>query len=155
MNVHNREIEVNNKWIVPYNPVLSKMFQAHIHVEWCHSVKSIKCICKYINKGSDQAVFHLQNTASILDEVLSFMLGRYINSNEAVWRILGFSIHERYPTFVHFSVHLDNGQRIYFTPGNLQQQLQAAPHTTLIAFFHLCQEDALAKTLLYCDVPRY
>jgi hypothetical protein len=44
-------------WIVPYNPVLSKMFQAHINVEWCHSMKSIKYICKYINKGSDQAVF--------------------------------------------------------------------------------------------------
>jgi len=131
------------------------MFQAHINVEWCHSVKSIKYIGKYINKGSDQAVFQLQNTAPILDEVQSFLLGRYISSNEAVWRILGFPIHERYPTVVHLSVHLENGQKIYFTPGNLQQQLQAAPHTTLMAFFHLCRQDAFAKTLLYCDVPRY
>ena len=117
-------------------------------------MKCIKYICKYINKGSDQAVFQLQNTAPILDEVQFFLFGRYISSNEAVWRILGFP-HERYPTVVHLSIHLENGQRIYFTPGNLQQQLQAAPHTTLTAFFHLCRQDAFAKTLFYCDVPRY
>jgi len=149
--MHNREIEVDNRWIVPCNPVLSKMFQAHINVEWCHSVKSIK----YVNKGSGQAVYQLQNTAPILDEVQSFVLGSYISSNEAVWRILGFPIHERYPTLVHLSIHLENGQRIYFTPGNLQQQLQVPPHTTLTAFFSLCQQDAFAKMLLYCDVPRY
>jgi hypothetical protein len=154
INMQNREIEVDNRWIVPYNPVLSKMFEAHINVEWGHSVKSIKYICKYINKGSDQAVFQLQKTAPILDEVQSFLLGRYISTNEAVWRILGFFIQERYPTVVHLSVHLENVQRIYFTPGNLQQ-LQAAPHKTLTAFIHLCRQDAFAKTPLYCDVRRY
>jgi hypothetical protein len=144
INMHNWEIEVDNRWIVPYNPVLSKMFQAHIYVEWCHSVKSIKYICKYINKGSDQAVLQLQKTEPILEEVQSFLLGRYISSNEAIWRILGFPIHKRYPTVVHLSVHLENGQRIYFTPENLQQ-LQAAPNTTLTAFFQLCQQDPFAK----------
>jgi hypothetical protein len=83
-------------------------------------VKSIKYTCKYINKGSDQAVSQFQNIALILDEVQSFQFGRYIGNNEAVWRILEFPIHERYPTVVHLSVHLENGQRIYFTPGNLQ-----------------------------------
>jgi hypothetical protein len=120
------------------------MSQDHINVEWCHSVKSIKYICKYIKKGSDQAIFQLQNTAYILDEVQSFLLGRYISSNEAVWRILGFPIHQRYPTVVHLSVHLENGQRIYFTAGNLQQ-LQAAPHTTLTAFFHPCRQMHLPR----------
>jgi hypothetical protein len=77
INMHNRETEVDNRWIVPHNQVLSKMFQAHINVEWCHSMKAIK----YINKGSDLAVFQLQNTALILDEMQSFLLGRYIGSN--------------------------------------------------------------------------
>ena len=150
-----QEFEIDNKWVVPYNPLLSKMFQAHINVEWCHSVKSIKYICKYVNKGSDQAVFQLQKNVPAVDEVQAFQMGRYISSNEAVWRILGLPIHERYPTVVHLSVHLENGQRVYFNPQNFQQQLNAPPTTTLTAFFALCQTDPFAKTLLYGDVPQY
>ena len=87
----NMEIEVDNKWVVPFSPILSKMFLAHINVEYCNSVKSIKYICKYVNKGSDMAVFGLTNE-NAADEVSRYMLGRYISSNEAVWRILSFPI---------------------------------------------------------------
>jgi hypothetical protein len=30
-----------------------------------------------------------------IDEVQAFLTGRYISTNEAVWRILGFDIHDR------------------------------------------------------------
>ncbi|XP_075208651.1 uncharacterized protein LOC142315251 [Anomaloglossus baeobatrachus] len=136
-----QEIKIDNRWVVPYNPLLSKIFQAHINVESCNSVKSIKYICKYVHKGSDQAVFELQKNRPIIDEVEAFQMGRYISSNEAVWRILGFSIHERYPPVVHLSVHLENGQRIYFNPANLQQQLLSPPKTTILAFFEQYQHD--------------
>lgn len=108
------EIEMDNQWVVPYNPVLSKMFQAHINVEYCSSVKSIKYVCKYINKGSDMAVFGLRRENEN-DEIVRYQMGRYINSNEAVWRILGFPIHDRYPAVQHLTIHLENGQRVYFT----------------------------------------
>jgi hypothetical protein len=29
-NNHNREIEIDNRWVVPYTPLLSKMFKAHL-----------------------------------------------------------------------------------------------------------------------------
>lgn len=90
-----------------------------------------------------------------MDEIQSYQLGRYISSNEAIWRILSFPIHERYPTVVHLSVHLENGQRVYFNPNNLQQQQQGREKTTLIGFFELCKQDSFAKTIRYCEVPRY
>ena len=91
-----KEIIVDNSWVVPYSPILSKMFQAHINVESCQSVKSIKYICKYVYKGSDQAVFGLEGNQQNHDEVEKFQMGRYISTNEAIWRILNFQIHERY-----------------------------------------------------------
>jgi hypothetical protein len=53
----------------------------------------------YVNKGSDIAVFRIENTnvnTPLLnnnDEITLYELGRYISSKEAVWRIFGFSIH--------------------------------------------------------------
>ncbi|XP_074109302.1 uncharacterized protein LOC141534058 [Cotesia typhae] len=144
-------VEIDNRWIVPYNPVLSHTFGAHINVENCNSIKSIKYICNYLNKGSDQASFTVQD----FDEVTKYQAGRYISSSEAVWRILRFPIHDRFPSVMHLTVHLENGQRIYFTEEDVVEKVINPPKTTLMAFFELCQVDDFAKTLLYVEVPAY
>lgn len=146
------EIELDNTWVVPYNPVLSRTFNAHINVKYCNSVKSIKYICKYVNKGSDRASFTLENDK---DGEKFFTRIRYISSSEAVWRILTFSIHERFPPVLHLTVHLENGQRVYFTSNNLSEKVTSPPQTTLLGFFEKCKTDTFAKTLLYSEVPSY
>ena len=45
-------ITIDNSWIVPYCPFLSRAFQCHINVEYCSSIKSIKYVCKYVLKVS-------------------------------------------------------------------------------------------------------
>ncbi|KAL8621833.1 hypothetical protein ACOMHN_046037 [Nucella lapillus] len=107
-----QELTIDNRWIVPYSSILSKIFNAQINVESCNSVKSIKYVCKYINKGSDQAVFTLED--GLRNEVAEYLTGRYIFTNEAVWRILRFPIHERQPTVERLAIHLENGQRVVF-----------------------------------------
>ncbi|XP_049302040.1 uncharacterized protein LOC125775446 [Bactrocera dorsalis] len=87
------KITVDNGWVVPYSPILPKAFKAHINVEYCNSVKSIKYICKFVNKGSDMVVFGVAENRN--DEITQYQMGRYISSNEAVWRILSFPIHDR------------------------------------------------------------
>ncbi|XP_025199920.1 uncharacterized protein LOC112597908 [Melanaphis sacchari] len=121
------QVEFDNQWVVPYSPLLSKIYKAHINVELCSSVKSIKYICKYVNKGSDLVIFEVQNINKN-DEIARYQMGRYISSNEAIWHILSFPIHERDPAVQHLAIHLENGQRVYFTEEN---------------------------TLVYGDVPRY
>ena len=148
------QMPIDNSWIVPYCPTLSRMFNAHINVEYCHSVKSIKYICKYINKGGDMAILQ-RESVNQNDEIAMYQLGRYISSNEAFWRIFSFPIHDRYPTVVHLAVHLENGQRVYFNPDNAAAVVENPPNTTLTAFFELCRSDEFARTLLYADVPRF
>ncbi|GBP36901.1 hypothetical protein EVAR_23203_1 [Eumeta japonica] len=83
--------------------------------------QAIKYICKYINKGSDQATFGVRNPN---DEVENYVNGRYISTSEAAWRIFEFPIHERHPTVLQLAVHLENGQRVYFTTETAVQVAQ-------------------------------
>ena len=136
-------VEVDNQWVVSYSPLLSKTFNAHINVECCNSVKAIKYI--YVNKGSDMAVFGLQSDISDIDEIVQYQAGRYRRSNEAVWRILSFPIHERSRASVQLAAHLQNVQRVYFSESNVQQGALNPPDTTLAAFFSSCQNDSFAK----------
>ncbi|UYV67627.1 hypothetical protein LAZ67_5001401 [Cordylochernes scorpioides] len=152
------EVTIDNRWVVPYSPLLSKMFCAHINVENCSSVKAIKYICKYVNKGSDQAIINLRREGRGPDpqnEVRMYQCARYISSNEAVWRLLSFPLHQRHPAVIHLAVHLENGERIYFNQNTLAHRMRNPPRTTLTAFFSLCQTDSFARTLLYPDVPQY
>jgi hypothetical protein len=68
-------------------------------------------------------MFGLEKDETAIDEVQRYLLDRYISSNEAVWRILDFSIPEKHFTAVHFSVHLENGQRVDFMEDNLHQRI--------------------------------
>ncbi|XP_073831623.1 uncharacterized protein [Musca autumnalis] len=157
------DIDIDDRWVVPYSPLLSKTFNAHINVELCSSVKSIKYICKYVNKGSDMAAFRVQNAnahpVNTNDEIAIYQIGRYISSNEAVWRIFGFPIHERDPAVIHLAVHLENGQRVYFANETTANRAEIPPKTTLTELFLLCNNadvfGEFARTLLYSEVPRY
>ena len=52
-------IVLDNWWIVPYNPYLSRCYKKHINVEGCTSIKFIKYMHKYIYKGSGRAAAQL------------------------------------------------------------------------------------------------
>lgn len=106
--VRDQWVEVDNRFVVPYSPVLSRALQAHVNVEYCSSVKSIKYICKYITKGSDMISMELKNK---YDEIMAYQTGRYISTSTAVWRMLGFEIHASHPPVVRLHVHLENFQR--------------------------------------------
>jgi len=121
-------------------------------VEYCNSLQAIKYICKYINKGSDQAYFSVRNAHGEVDNYLN---GRYISKSEAVWRLLEIPLYEKNPTAVHLAVHLENEQRVYFSSENVRQVVENPPKTTFIAFFNLYSSDVFAKTLLYHEVPHY
>ena len=148
------EQQVDNRWIVPYNKLLLRSMNCHCNVELCMSIKAIKYVLKYVHKGCDQAMFTLQS--SRVDEISDYQNARYVSSNEAVWRIFEFPIHERDPPVQQLAVHLENGQRVYFTEDTARDHASRdPPKTTLTEFFNLCRVDDFARTLYYTDVPRY
>lgn len=108
-NIHGKDVEIDNQYIVPYNPFLLMYFQAHINVELCASVHSIKYIHKYVYKGHDCA--YVQITAAEKgtlhhDEVSTFLNTRYVSPSEAAYRIFCFPMHEQSQTVIRFPVQL-------------------------------------------------
>ena len=105
---------VDNRYVVPYNPSLSQLFNCHINVEVCRNIRSIYYILKYVTKGHDMATFVLERENDAVDEIIEYLNGRYMSSMNAAYHIHGFAIHRRWPAVLCLPLHLENEQRIYF-----------------------------------------
>ena len=97
-----------------------------------------------ISIKSNQAVFAVVDDN---DDVLVYETGCYISNSESVCRIFLFPIYKGFPPVMHLSVHLKNGQRVYFTKENIIKNLKIPPKTTLMAFFDLCKTDEYERKL--------
>ncbi|ONM00916.1 hypothetical protein ZEAMMB73_Zm00001d030376 [Zea mays] len=64
-----RGCELDNRWVVPYNPYLLRLFNCHINVEACGSIKAVKYLFKYIYKGHDRASVVMRDASKAADDV--------------------------------------------------------------------------------------
>nr|XP_047141325.1 uncharacterized protein LOC124816255 [Hydra vulgaris] len=145
---------VDNRWVVPYNPWLSKKYQAHINVEACMSVKAVKYLYKYIYKGHDCANV-LINEQVNHDEINTFLDCRYFSAPEALWRIFEYPISHMSHSIIRLNVHLPENQIVYFREGEEQVALDRAAQRDahLTAWFKLNSENEGANRYSYVDIP--
>ncbi|XP_065651177.1 uncharacterized protein LOC136079369 [Hydra vulgaris] len=131
---------VDNRWVIPYNPWLSKKYQAHINVKACTSVKAVKYLYKYIYKGHD--------CANILINC------RYVSAPEALWRIFKYPVSHISHTIIRLKVHLPENQLVYFREGAEQMALDRAAQrdTHLTEWFKLNTENERAHCYSYVDI---
>ena len=92
-------VPLDNRHIVPYNPYLSKKYNAHINVEICSTINSCKYLYKYVYKGPDMASVQvvdnqgdaLDNTSDTQpkeqDEIKFFVNLQFITASESYWCI--------------------------------------------------------------------
>ncbi|MCH95148.1 helicase-like protein, partial [Trifolium medium] len=78
-------IELDNRYVVPYNPNLLLKYRAHINMEWCNRRTSIKYLFKYIHKGYDRisatVTANNGNQQHEVDEIKQYLDCRYISPN--------------------------------------------------------------------------
>ncbi|KAG6657396.1 hypothetical protein CIPAW_04G088100 [Carya illinoinensis] len=151
---------LDNRWVVPYNPYLLATFDCHINVEICSTIKAVKYLYKYIYKGHDRVAFNLiseQNNQQV-DEIQQFQSARWIALPEAMWRIYDFIINEMYPAVYSLHLHLEDQHPVTFRANddiinvvNLDRSIKSI----LTEFFALNRVDENAKRLLYKEFPEY
>lgn len=92
----NKNYELDNRYVVPYNRYLLERLNAHINVEVCSTLSAVKYLYKYVYKGPDRAVVQMRADGDI-DEIGHYMDARWVSSCEAIGRIYGFKIHRESP----------------------------------------------------------
>lgn len=76
-----------NRWVVPYNPHFSKKCNAHMNIEVCSSIKSVKYLFKHVYKGHDVANFVLEQSGEEtlrLDDIKTFLNARNVSAPRAI-----------------------------------------------------------------------
>ncbi len=154
---------MSNKWVVPYSPFLALKYNAHINVELCSTVQSVKYLYKYIYKGHDCANVEIklnaqsQSNMVVYDEISKFLSGRYVSALEASWRIFKYDLSYKSHSISRLAVHLPFEQSVYFKAGQEDDALNRANNrdTTLTAWFKLNRTDFSARQFLYHDIPNH
>ena len=116
---------MDNRWVVPYNPYLLLRYDAHINVEACVSIKSVKYIYKYAYKGHDSANIELSS-----DELKNYLDLRYVCAPGAAYRLFEYKMRASSHCVYKLPIHLPNMQSVYFQLDNEEEAVQRALHHT-------------------------
>ncbi|XP_021754905.1 uncharacterized protein LOC110720203 [Chenopodium quinoa] len=121
-----RGATLDNRWVIPYNPYLSMLFDCHLNVEVCSTIQAVNYLYKYVYKGHDRVSFNINGANNQgVDEIENFQAGRWVSPCEAAWRIFGFDLFEMTPSVMVLPVHLPNMQTIYLrSHENLESLVQ-------------------------------
>jgi hypothetical protein len=92
--------ELDNRWVLPYNPYLLCLFNCHINVQACGSIKAVKYLFKYIYKGHDWVSVAVkevdkEESKGNVDEIKQYRDAKYrdarwVTPPEVLWRIYSF-----------------------------------------------------------------
>ncbi|XP_016178392.1 uncharacterized protein LOC107620783 [Arachis ipaensis] len=113
-------MDVDNRFVVPYNPMLLMKYRAHINFEFYNKSNVIKYLFKYINKGPDRITASIRNVQTQenggqdVDEIKQFYDCRYLVPCESAGRLFAFDIHHKWPSIQRLIFHLPGNQNLLF-----------------------------------------
>ncbi|XP_039822604.1 uncharacterized protein LOC120684800 [Panicum virgatum] len=162
-------VELDNRWVVPHNLEVLKKFQAHINVEACNQSYLIKYLFKYCNKGAvaarlgvaadtSAAIDNDINSSEGVDEIAEYIKSRYLSWCEAVWRLLGFEIHEKFPAVERLHVHLPGLNIVAVSEEDDLEEVAndlGSSKSTLSEWFVANQKFPAARQYTYYEFPKY
>lgn len=163
ISVTKKGVQLDNRFVVPYNPHLLMKYQAHINMEYCNKSNSIKYLFKYVNKGPDRVTIQILNQCAdggrvqIVDEIKHYCDCRYLSSCESFWQILGHDIHHRWPAVQRLTFHLPNCQTCLFLENQSIQEIIKRNEenvTMFLAWMEANKKFPEERELTYGEFPK-
>ncbi|XP_025678366.1 uncharacterized protein [Arachis hypogaea] len=131
-----RNVDLDNRFIVPYNATLLLKYGCHINVEFTCQTSAIKYLLKYVHKGNDRVTalfFRSHDSADsdvIVDEIQNYYDYRYISAYENIL----YEDHQLIENVIEATVSKDS----MFT-----------------GWFKANKDFDLARTLTYAEMPSF
>ena len=155
-----RQVVIDNSVVVPHNVWLCTKYNAHVNVEICSSVGSVKYVYKYVYKGCDRSEVALQpgdaENPPDIDEIQNYVDARYYSACEALWRIFQFLLHQHSPKIYRLQVHLDAQHTVRFNhDADLQHVLEQNQDSCLMGWFKLNRRDPAAHQYTYPETAQH
>ncbi|XP_057443842.1 uncharacterized protein LOC130735994 [Lotus japonicus] len=153
---------LDNRYVVPYNPLLLQKYRAHINVEYTCQTSAIKYLFKYVHKGNDRVTAEFyrtsdsSNPSQVIDEIKNYYDYRYISACEAAWRLFGFEVHYREPPVVRLPFHLPGEQSVVYNDGEtVQDAIEKADikKNKFIGWMEANQLYAAGQDITYSEYP--
>ncbi|KAK4394704.1 hypothetical protein Sango_1624700 [Sesamum angolense] len=160
LTVQVRNAQLNNQWVVPYNPYLLLRYNCHINVEICSGVTAVKYLYKYIYKGHDKIAIHISpiDDENLVDEIKQFQDARWVSAQEAMWRIFEFNLNETDPAVINLQLHLPNQQSVTYWANQRLDNILRWDHvskTMLTEYFSMCSKSEDARKYLCREFPEH
>jgi hypothetical protein len=157
-----RNAKLDNRRVVPFNPSLLMLYNCHINIEICSSIKVVKYLYKYIYKGSDGASYSVDKSDNgdkvVIDEIKCFRNARCITPPEAVYRLYGFSLYQMYPPVFQLTVHLIGMDMVAYNDTNDLRNVinyEQSQKSMLTEYFWMNSVNPFAHSLLYREFSYY
>jgi hypothetical protein len=157
-----RNSKLDNRWIVPFNPSLVMLYNCHINVEICSSIKAVKYLYKYLYKGPDGASYSVDKSDNgdkvVIDEMKRFRDARCVTPPEATLRLYVFCLYQMYSPILHLIVHLPSMHMVaYNDRDDLRNVInhEQSQKSMLTEYFRMNSVDPFATSFLYREFPEY
>ncbi|XP_076069972.1 uncharacterized protein LOC143041799 [Oratosquilla oratoria] len=115
-------------------------------------------VTKYVNKGCDRILYtKTEKDKEIVNEVRNYQDARFVNANEATWKIFKYPIHKSFPPVTTLDLHLEGENEVFFNADHDEETLlrNTLKDTQLTSFFKLCQKNEFTASLLYHEIPNF
>ncbi|XP_057414959.1 uncharacterized protein LOC130709848 [Lotus japonicus] len=162
ISTNRRGVDLDNGYVVPYNPKLLMKYQAHINIEYCNKSNSIKYLFKYINKGVDRVTMSMSSGNNKHDErmendeIKQYFDCRYLSPCEAVWRLFMFDIHHKWPPVQKLTYHLPRKQVVLFKEHQVIEHVlerNKVKNSMFLAWMDANSKYPAGKGLTYVEFP--
>jgi hypothetical protein len=102
----------DNRWVVPHNPYLTNMFNAHITIEVLVGIWSVKYLFKYVFKCFNRVAMVIVGPTNEIQQYIDVW---YLNTIEGVDSLLSFKKHIKWPLVTRLVIHLPGQHNVIFS----------------------------------------